>query len=180
MALQIAFFMSPADEVELFRKLERLEVELWPEFSDPALKPPRVSADAASALEGPAYYFAMGDVQGYLIKRGKERGQWKIDEVKSPVVYFCRSVKDEDGELRSGYFWVELEGAGDNSRMGGKPAGLRRLINELESFLKVRYRKSSPVKGQMYFIGPGAARLSQAGTVLRQAGRKGEVVVPYR
>ena len=172
--------MGPSDEVELFRKLERFEPDLWPEYSEPKAEPPKLTAALGETLSDPAYYFAVGEVQGYAVKRGPGRGLWKIDEVKSPVIYFSRSMVDEDGALRSGYFWVDLETNGDNSRLGGKPAGLRRLLAELESYLKVRYRKSSPVKGQWYFIGPGAARLNQGGTTLRETGRKGKVVVPYR
>ena len=135
------------------------------------------AASADKLGDGPGWYFAVEDPVGYPIKRGQQRGMWKVDEVKSAVVYFCRSLRDEDGELRSGYFWVELEAAGDQSRQGGKPDRLRRLFLELQDFLKVRYRKSKPVG---HFIGPHAARLFEAGTPLREAGRKGELVEPYR
>jgi hypothetical protein len=36
------------------------------------------------------------------------------------------------------------------------------------------------VKGTIYFVGPSAARLAHAGTALREAGRKGELVRIYR
>jgi len=97
--------------------------------------------------------------------------------VASPVIYFSRSLPDEEGELRSGYFWAETEAAGDNSRLGGKPARFLRAVRELQEQIKSRYRRSSPVKGAIYFIGPAAARL---GTPLREEGRKGERVQVYR
>ena len=50
----------------------------------------------------------------------------------------------------------------------------------LQEAIKSRFRKSSPVKGTIYFVGPAAARLSQGGTALREAGRKGELVRVYR
>jgi hypothetical protein len=136
MAIQIPFFMSPEDERELFRKLEPRGLDLYPELTTRAAQPLRVDATVAAALDGPGYYLAVGDVTAYVIKRGQNRGSWKIDEVASPVVYFARSLPDEDGQLRSGYFWA--------------------------------------------FVGPGAARLHQAGTPLREAGRKGELIVPFR
>ena len=128
-------------------------------------------------LGDPAYYLAAGDVSGYPVKRGPDRGKWKIDEVASPVIYFSRSLVDEDGELRSGYFWAETESAGDNSRLGGKPARFLRAVRDLQELIKSRYRKSSPVKGTIYFIGPAVARM---GTPLREEGRKGERVQVYR
>ena len=175
MALQIRFFMSPDDERELVRRLSPLQLELWPVLSDPGYAAPLVGPE--TELGDPAYYLAAGDVSGYPVKRGPERGKWKIDEVASPVIFLQRSLPDEDGELRSGYFWAETESAGDNSRLGGKPARFLRAVRDLQELIKSRYRKSSPVKGTIYFIGPAVARL---GTPLREEGRKGERVQVYR
>jgi hypothetical protein len=113
LALQIRFFMVEDDERDLLRRLERLQLELWPVLSDPGYRPPLV--DASLTLEEPAYYFAAGDVAGYPIKRGPDRGRWKIDEVASPVIYLSRSLLDEDGELRSGYLWAETRCARSRS-----------------------------------------------------------------
>lgn len=175
MALQIRFFMAEGDERDLLRRLARLELELWPVLSDPGHRAPLVTE--AVELSDPAYYFAAGDVIGYPIKKGPDRGRWKIDEVASPVIYLSRSLPDEDGELRSGYLWAETETAGDNSRMGGKPARFVKAVREIHEMLKSRYRKSSPVKGLVYLVGPAAARLQ---IPLREEGRKGESVLVYR
>lgn len=169
------FFMAPDDERELLRRLAPLRLELWPALSDPGLCAP--IADESTPLAGPAYYLAAGDVSGYPIKKGPARGKWKIDEVASPVIYFSRSLPDENGELRSGYFWAETEASGDNARLGGKPVRFLKAVRELQELLKSRYRKSSPLKGAVYFIGPSAARL---GLPLREEGRKGERVAIYR
>lgn len=177
MALQINVFLTPDDERELFRKLERLELDLWPALSEPGHEPLRVDAAAAATLSEPSYYLAAGDVEGYSLKRGKDKGRWKIDEVASPVIFFARSIPDEDGELRSGYFWAETETAGDNSRMGGKPQRFMKAVQELHEFIKTRFRKSIPVKGLVYFIGPDAAR---SGQPLREDGRKGQPIRVYR
>ncbi|HEY6911403.1 MAG TPA: hypothetical protein VI356_18635 [Myxococcales bacterium] len=175
MALQIRFFMSAEDERELLRRLEPLQLELWPVLSEPGFVAPL--ANAQTALVDPAYYLAAGDVIGYALKKGKDRGKWKIDEVLSPVIFFSRSLPDEDGELRSGYFWAETESSGDNARTGGKPVRFLRAVRDLQESIRSRYRKSSPVKGTVYFIGPACAR---AGVPLREEGRKGEPVRVYR
>jgi hypothetical protein len=175
LAVEIRFFMSADDERDLLRRLEPLRLELWPVFSDPGYAAPLVSA--ATELTEPGYYLAAGDVSGYPIKRGQQRGKWKIDEVASPVIYFLRSLPDEDGELRSGYFWAETESAGDNARTGGKPVVFLRAVRDLQETIKSRYRKSSPVRGVTYFVGPACAR---AGVPLREEGRKGEPVRVYR
>jgi hypothetical protein len=178
MALQIPFFMAPDDERDVLRRIAPLQLELWPELTDPRHRPPICGPD--TDLVDAAYYLAAGDVVGYPLKRGQHRGRWKIDEVKSPVVYFFRSQIDEQGQLRSGYFWAETETAGDQSRIGGKPSRFLRAVRELQDAVKSRFRRSTPVKGTIYFVGPAAARLAQAGTPLREAGRKGELVRVYR
>src|SRR4051812_47815260 len=101
--------MVEDDERDLLRRLERLQLELWPALSEPGYRAPRITGE--TELIEPAYYLAAGDVAGYPVKRGPERGRWKIDEVASPVIFFQRSLKDEAGELRSGYFWAETEQA---------------------------------------------------------------------
>jgi len=175
MALQIRFFMAPEDEREFLRRITHLELELWPVLAEPRFRAPLASED--TPLEDAAYYLAAGDVTGYPVKKGPDRGRWKIDEVASPVIYFARSLPDEDGELRSGCLWAETETAGDNSRSGGKPVRFMRTLREIQELIKSRYRKSSPVKGTIYFIGPACAR---SGTPLREEGRKGEPVSAYR
>jgi len=175
LALEIRFFMAEEDERELLRRLEPLRLEVWPVLSEPGFSAPVASAE--TTLVEPAYYLAAGDVTGYPIKKGPERGKWKIDEVVSPVIFLQRSLPDEHAELRSGYFWAETEAAGDNARTGGKPIALLRAVRGLHDLIKSRYRKSSPVRGLTYFVGPACAR---AGTPLREEGRKGERVTVYR
>jgi hypothetical protein len=175
LALSIRFFMAPDDERDLLRRLTPLQLELWPELSEPRYQPDLITE--ATVLTDPAYYLAAGDVSGYPIKRGPDRGRWKLDEVASPVIHFSRSLPDEDGELRSGSFWAETESSGDQSRTGGKPVRFMKVVRELQELIKARYRKSSPVKGTVYFVGPACARL---GVALREDGRKGEPVSVYR
>ena len=109
MALQIPFFMAPEDERDVLRRISRLQLELWPEVTDPRYRAPLCGAD--TELLDPTYYLAAGDVIAYPLKRGQNRGRWKIDEVKSPVIYLFRSKVDEEGQLRSGYFWARYQTA---------------------------------------------------------------------
>ena len=63
------------------------------------------------------------------------------------------------------------------ARTGGKPVRFLKAVRGLTELIKSRYRKSSPVKGTIYFVGPAAAR---AGLKLREEGRKGDPVQVYR
>ena len=169
--------MSPEDEVQLFRHLEPRGLDLWPEFIDRGYTAPKLKAQHATELTFDGYYFALGEVEAHQQKRGKNKGQMKIDEILSNVIHFQRSVRDENGDLRSGHFWVELEPAGDISRSGGKPAAFHRVVKDLTDYLKARYRRSDPPG---FYVGPGAARLSAAGVPLREEGRKGELYLPFK
>ena len=80
MAIQLNFFMSAEDERELFRKLETWDLDLHPEYTEPHAKVRKVDAKAAETLAEPGYYFAIGPVEGYPIKRGLGKGRWKVDE----------------------------------------------------------------------------------------------------
>src|SRR3954468_22306415 len=178
MALQLRFFMVEEDERELLRRLERLPLELWPELTHPSERPPIVSPSVA--LEDDAYYLAAGDVIGHQIKKGPDRGRFRIDEVVSPVIYFCRSRLDDDGELRSGDLWAETEAQGDQARLGGKPARFLSAVRELRELVSARLRMCQSAPRTTYFVGPAAARLAKGGLTLREAGRKGEPVRVYR
>src|SRR5947199_10497769 len=126
--------MAPDDQGDLLGRLERLQLELWPVLCEKGYQARPL--DEAVELEEPAYYLAAGDVAGYPIKRGPDRGRWAIDEVASPVIFWSRSLPDEDGELRSGYFWAETEAAGDYSRAGGKSPRFHKAVKELTELLK--------------------------------------------
>ena len=96
MALQIPFFMAPEDEVDVLRRLSPLRLELWPELTDPQYRPPVCGED--TPLVDPAYYLAAGDVTAYPLKRGQNRGRWKIDGVGLPEpilrkVYFDNAAR---------------------------------------------------------------------------------------
>jgi hypothetical protein len=109
------------------------------------------------------------------VKRGRNRGSFGIDEIRSPVVHLERSLM-EGAELRAGRIWAELVVSGDVQRNVGKSEAFRKLFVRLREIL-LRYRRSQPIG---VHIGPAAARLHQTGLVLRGAGRHGELYRPFR
>ena len=181
MANVIRFFMGPEDERAFFRELAPLGLELYPEIVPPDWKAPRVDEGTVKLLEDPAYYLGapqIGPITVDKVKRGPNKGKWMIFEVVSPVIHYRRSLIDpDDGTLRSGEVWAELEVSGDTQRRVQKAAAFARVFRELGEIISRRARKSQPVG---YLVLPDAVKLHQAGTELREAGRKGGVVRPYR
>ena len=181
MANVIRFFMGPEDERAFFRDLAPLGLELYPEIVPTGWKPPPVNEEAVPLLEAPAWYLGAPQIAPITVdkvKRGPNKGKWIILEVISPVIHYERSLIDpEDGTLRSGELWAELEVSGDSQRRVQKDAAFEKLFARVSEVITRRARKSQPVG---YYVLPGAARLHQAGTELREAGRKGAVIRPYR
>ena len=56
-----------------------------------------------------AFFRFLGEIGAAIVdkvKRGPDKGSWRIDEVRSPVIFMERSRKNEEGELLSGVFWA--------------------------------------------------------------------------
>ena len=106
-----------------------------------------------------------------------DKGSWRVDEVRSPVIYLERSRPGEDGELLSGKLWAELEVTQQTGRRDPAPDRFRRLYLEIEGWVKKTYRRGDPKE---FFIGPTAARLSKEGLTLRDSDPHGKVVQPHR
>lgn len=179
MANTLLFFMTDEDEVAFFRALEPLEFEVYPEVSPKGYQPFKATAANASRLEDEAYYLAapqFGELVCREVRKGPHRGMLELDEIRSPVVHYERSRLDEDGELRSGKLWAELDVAGDRQKLAKKPDLLRTAFDRIRTYLK-KLHHSEPAG---FFIGHQAARMAKEGLVLREAGRKGETVVPFK
>ncbi len=178
MADVLTFFMAPPDEVAFFRALEPMGFSLIPEIVPPGVAPSPVSAALAGELEGTSYYLAaeaLAPIEVSPIKRGPNKGCFEVDEVRSTVIHYERSVREGE-ELRSGRIWAELEVSGSTQANIGKSEAFRQLFERVRAYLK-RYRRSQPVG---VWIGPAAARLAGTGVRLREAGRKGELFRPFR
>jgi hypothetical protein len=178
MANVVRFFMTAEDERAFLRELAPFGLELYPDPVAPDYRPPKVDENLAGTLELDSYYLAapeIGPVQVDKVKRGPHKGMWTILEVTSPVIHWERSLPDEDGALRSGRLWAELQVSGDTQRRVQKAAQFETLFRRLEEVVKRRARRSDPVG---FHIQPGAAAAFHAGTPLREAGRKGVPVRP--
>ena len=180
MANVIRFFMGPEDERAFFRDLAPLGLELYPEVVPPDWKAPPVNEATAEVLQEPAYYLGaprIGPITVDKIKRGPNKGQWMVFEVVSPVIHLERSLVDDEGILRSGRLWAELQVSGDTQRRVQKAAAFEKLFRQVSDWITRRARRSQPIG---YFILPDAVRMHEAGIELRESGRKGAVVRPYR
>lgn len=179
MANTLFFFMTDEDEVAFFRALEPLAIEVYPEVCEKGYRPFQATAANVSLLTDEAYYLALpqfGELVSREIRKGPHRGMLELDEIRSPVIHYERSRLDEDGELRSGKLWAELEVVGDRQKLMKKPDLLKGVFDRLRGYLK-KLHHSEP---NGFFIGSVAARRAKEGLVLREAGRKGETVVPFK
>jgi hypothetical protein len=179
MANRLEFFMAPEDEVALFRFLERLHLEVYPRRIPPDWKPFRAGPETVDQLPEEEAYLAASEIGAVLVdklKRGPDKGFWRVDEVRSPVVFYARSRKDEEGQLLPGLMWAELEITPQTGRRDPAPDKFRRLFLEIEGFMKKTFRKSEPAG---FWVGPAAARLTKEGLVLFDP-EKHKPVRPFR
>lgn len=176
MAHTLRFFMTPEDELAFFRFLERFALEVYPVRVPPDWKPFRADGAAPGRLPEDAAYLAASEIGPVLvdkIKRGPDKGSWRVDEVRSPVIYYERSRTNEEGELLSGKLWAELDVTAQTGRRNAAPDRFRHLYLQVEDWLKKTFRKADP-KG--FLIGPTAARRSREGLVLRDSEFRGGTV----
>ena len=180
MANTLFFFMTDEDEVAFFRSLEPLAIVVYPEVSEKGYEPFPASAANASRLTEEAYYLAMpqfGEMVSREVRKGPHKGMMELDEITSPVIHYQRSLVDEDGQLRSGKIWAELDVVGDRQKLMKKPDLLRGVFDRLRTHFKKHFHHSEP---NGFFVGSVASRRAKEGLVLRVAGRKGETVTPFK
>ncbi|MCU0695876.1 MAG: hypothetical protein MUC96_05045 [Myxococcaceae bacterium] len=180
MAHQLFTFMLPEDEETFVRVLARSVFEVYPRRVPPDWQTFRLTLDAMPQLpERDVYLVAsdLGPAHVDAIKRGPDKGFWRIDEVRSPVLFWERSARNEDGEVLSGQLWAELDITEQTGRKQAAPAAFRARVLELSNWLTKTFRKGDP-KGS--WIGPAAARaVKDEGLVLREDFvRNGRIVVP--
>jgi hypothetical protein len=169
MANRIELFMEREDELSFIRFLERNNMEVYPR---------RVPADYVTFKATEATFDQLPEEDVYLVasdigpalvdklKRGKDKGQWRIDEVRSPVIFWERCKKNDDGELVAGQLWAELEITQQTGRRDPAPEKFRMLFLEIDNWIKKTFRKSHP-KG--FWIGPKTAKsIKQSGLKLRE------------
>ncbi|NOK38643.1 hypothetical protein D7W79_28505 [Corallococcus exercitus] len=180
MANILQFFMAPDDEVAFFRHLERHVLEVYPRRVPPDWVPFRATPDNIPRLPEEDLYLVASEIGPAMVdkvKRGPDKGFWRIDEVRSPVIFIERSRRNEEGELLSGKMWVELEVTSQTGRRDAAPDKFRRLYLEVEEFVKKTFRRGDP---KDFFVGNRAARLFKEGLVLRDSAFRGGTVVPHK
>jgi hypothetical protein len=183
MAATLRYFMLPEDERAFFRALARHELTIYPEIVPAGWEAPRAGEEVVASLDHDAYYLAaerLAPVIVHSVKRGRDKGLLKIEEIPSPVFHYERSVRNEEGELVGGRLWAELDvtelPAASDARY--KPSGLRAIFRDLEETLRKSFRRSDP-KG--FWVGPAAARAWKSdGLVLREPGHKGDTFGVWR
>jgi hypothetical protein len=172
-------FMAPEDELAFFRFLERFRLEVYPRRVPPDWKPFLAKAEAVPNLPEEELYLAASELGAVLVdkmKRGPDKGYWRVDEVRSPVIFLERSRLDEEGRLLPGQLWAELDVTPQTGRRNAAPDALRKLFMELEGHLKKAYRRSDPPG---FFVGPAAARRFKDGLVLHDPERHADLR-PFR
>lgn len=180
MANVLKFFMAPDDEAAFFRFLERFVLEVYPRRVPPDWKPFRATMESLPQVPEEELYLVASEIGPALVdkvKRGPDKGSWRIDEVRSPVIFVERSRKNEEGELLSGQLWAEMDVTPETGRRDPAPDRFRRLVHEVEEHFKKSYRRGDP---KDFFIGPKAARLCKEGLVLRDSAFRGGTVVPFK
>jgi hypothetical protein len=179
MAQQLSFFLAPEDERAFLRFLAPHRLEVYPRRVPADWKPFHASAERYETLPLEVYLAApeLGPVLVDKVKRGPDKGAWRVDEVRSPVIFWERSARNEEDELVAGQLWAELDVTPQTGRRDSAPDRFRTLFLEVEAWLKKTCRRSDPPG---FLVGPAAARGFKEGLVLREAGHRGETVKPGR
>ncbi len=181
MANTLFFFMAPDDEVAFFRMLERYVFDVYPRRVPPDYKGFRAAADAHPDLPEDDLYLVASEIGAAAVdkvKRGPDKGYWRIDEVRSPVIYMQRSRLNEDGELLSGKLWAELDITPQTGRKSAADHRFRTFFLEIESWVKKNFRKGDP---KDYWVGPRVARhVKEENLVLRIDAHRGGTVIVHR
>jgi hypothetical protein len=179
MANVLKFILDDDDELAFFRAIAGLKLEVYPVRIPQDWKPFVADERAPALLAQEALYLAAtecGPVQVDKVKRGPDRGAWRVDEVRSPVIYYERSRPDDAGALLSGKLWAELDITPQTGRRDAAPERFRWIYRQVEAWFKRTCRKSQPVG---FWIGPSAARRSKGGLLLRDADPHGSAVRPF-
>jgi hypothetical protein len=181
MANQLRFFMSTDDELQFVRHLERHVLKVYPRRVPPDWVEFRATGEAFEQLPEEELYLAATDVGPVTVdklKRGRDKGHWRVQEVGSPVIFWERSRVNDDGELLSGQLWAELDVTQQTGRRSAAPEQFRVLFLEIESWLKKTYRRGDP---KAFWVGPNAARaVKESQLVLRDNEHKGSTVGVWR
>jgi hypothetical protein len=169
MATQLQVFMEREDELSFVRFLERYIFEVYPRRVPPDWTTFRLCEENFDQIPEEDVYLVASDIGPALVdklKRGKDKGFWRIDEVRSPVIFWERCKKNDDGELVSGQLWGELDVTQQTGRKDAAPEKFRQRFVDIDMWIRKNFRKTHP-KG--FWVGPKTARtIKQTGLKLRE------------
>ncbi|MBL8916945.1 MAG: hypothetical protein JNM17_39945 [Archangium sp.] len=158
MATQLMVFMDKEDELAFVRFLERYTFEVYPRRVPPDWQTFPAKEEHFDKFPEEDVYLVASDIGPALVdklKRGKDKGSWRVDEVRSPVVFWERCRVNEEGELVSGQIWAETDVTQQTGRKDAAPERFRLRVVEIDTWIKKNFRKTHP-KG--FFVGPKTTR----------------------
>jgi hypothetical protein len=180
-ANQLKLFLNSEDERALLQYLERWVLEVYPRRVPPDWVTFRARAESHDKLPDEELYLVATDIgpaEVDKVKRGPDKGFWRIDEVRSPVIFWQRCRKNDDGELLSGQLWAELDITAQTGRRDAAPDRFRALFVELEGWIRKTCRRGNP---KPFLVGPATAREVKAGSLkLRSDEHRGEEVTVHK
>lgn len=181
MANQVYTFMAKDDEVAFLRVLERYVLEVYPRRVPQDWVTFRATLAAHDRLPEEELYLVASDIgpaEVDVVKRGKDKGSWRINEVSSPVIFWERNRFNDEGEMVAGQLWAELDVTPQTGRRDSAPSRFRDRYLEIEEWMRKTFRKGDP-KG--FLVGPAAARLVKEGKLkLRENKHFGREVFIHR
>jgi hypothetical protein len=158
MATQLLTFMDRDDELAFVRFLSRYTFEVYPRRVPPDWRTFPLSEATFARLPAGELYLVASDIGPAIVdklKRGKDKGHWRIDEVRSPVVYWERNERNDDGELLSGQVWAETDVTQQTGRRDAAPERFRLRVVEIDLWLRKNFRKTHP---RGFLVGPKLTR----------------------
>jgi hypothetical protein len=165
MANQVMLFMNPEDELSFVQHLERYTLDVYPRRVPPDWQTFRANTKNFEKLPAEDVYLVASDLGAAevdKVKRGPDKGFWRIDEVRSPVIFWERNIINEENEIVSGQLWAELEITQQTGRKNAAPEAFRMRFLEIEHWIHKTFRKGHP-KG--FWVGPKTAKKFKAGDV---------------
>jgi len=171
MAHQLLLFMLPEDEQAFVHMLEPYALEVFPRRIPEGYESFKLCLPHFHRLPPEALYLLLPKAAPLLvdkIKRGPDKGKLRVDEIRSPVIFWERSQQEVPGELVCGQLWAQLEVTPETGRRTAAVEPFRALYMEIESRIKKSYRKGHP-KG--YWVGKAAAAAFKAGRLKLLASR---------
>ncbi len=180
MANQLKLFINEDDERAMLQWLERFVLEVYPRRVPPDWQAFRARASEHERLPPEELYLVASEIGAAIVdkvKRGPDKGHWRIDEVRSPVIYWQRSRLNDEGELLSAQLWAELDVTEQTGRKNAAPDRFRTLFREIEEWVSKTFRRGNP---KPWLVGPATARAVKEGLVLRVDEHRGGTVTVHR